>query len=208
METELLAEKFSPIVRKYWIPILLAVIGLIMLVYGLIGLLASKSSDDIVLEKAAGNENQINQGKIVIDIEGAVISPGVYDLPKDSRIKDVVIKAGGLSQNADREWFAKNINLAAKLADGTKLYIPFQGESISSDSQSVMGASNLDGFSAGLININTASESQLDTLAGIGPATASKIIKNRPYQSIEELVSKKAVGSKVFENIKEKISIY
>lgn len=207
METQLLLEKFIPILRKYWIPIMFGVLGLILLVYGLIGLAASKSSDEIILEKAGNNENQINQKKMIIDIEGAVISPGVYELPEDSRIKDIVVKAGGLSQNADRTWFAKNINLAAKLADGTKLYIPFEGEIVKLSPQTDTGT-NVEGMTSGLININTASESQLDALPGVGPVTVSKIIQNRPYQTIDELVSRKAMGSKVFENIKDQIVTY
>ncbi|MEK7186068.1 MAG: ComEA family DNA-binding protein [Patescibacteria group bacterium] len=205
MEASQLAEKLSPIIRKYWVPIVFAVLGLILLGYGLIGLFASESSSDVVLEKASEDKTESSVGKIIIDIEGAVISPGVYDLPVNSRIKDIIVRAGGLSQDADRVWFAKNINLAAKLTDGSKLYIPFKGDSPSP----VLGTSSSlgTGSVSDLININTASESQLDSLPGVGPATASKIINNRPYQSLEELVSKKALGSKVFENIKDKISI-
>lgn len=205
MEASQLAEKLSPIIRKYWVPIVFAVLGLILLGYGLIGLFASGSLDDVVLEKASEDKTESSVGKIIIDIEGAVISPGVYDLPVNSRIKDIIVRAGGLSQDADRVWFAKNINLAAKLTDGSKLYIPFKGDSPSP----VLGTSSSlgTGSVSDLININTASESQLDSLPGVGPATASKIINNRPYHSLEELVSKKALGSKVFENIKDKISI-
>ena len=68
------------------------------------------------------------------------------------------------------------------------------------------GASGIS--ASGLIDINAASESELDTLSGIGPVTAGKIIDNRPYGSLEELVSKKAVSSSVFEKIKDHISVY
>lgn len=207
METQVLVEKLLPIVRKYWPPIVLGLLGLIFLVYGLIGLMASKSSDkEIVLEKASTTSPNEKSNGIFVDVEGAVISPGVYELPQDSRIKDLIIKAGGLSESADRTWFSKNINLASKLSDGGKLYIPLQGEE--SSVVQVSGGGAVMGASTGLININSASENQLDSLPGVGPATASKIINNRPYQAIEELVSKKAVTSKVFENIKDKISTY
>ena len=93
METEELFEKWSPIVRKFWLPIVLGLVGLILLGYGLIGLIASSSSDDIVIEKASTSSNNTNvsSGNIFADIEGAVVSPGVYSLPKDSRIKDLII---------------------------------------------------------------------------------------------------------------------
>lgn len=75
------------------------------------------------------------------------------------------------------------------------------------------GASNnssggIQGTSSGTININQASESELDALPGIGPVTAQKIISNRPYQSVEDLLNKKAVGASEFAKIKDQMSVY
>ncbi len=206
METELLIERWYPIVRRFWFPIILGLAGLIFLGYGLIGLIASKASNDIVVEKTSNGSSSDNSSteSIIVDIEGAVVSPGVYTLPRDARIKDLIIKAGGLSEYADREYFAKNINLASKLVDGGKLYIPAKGEASSSNSSPVGSG----GTASSLININNASEKELDSLSGVGPVTASKIIQNRPYQAVEDLLSKKVVNSKVFEDIKDKISVY
>ena len=213
METDKLIEQLSPIFRKYWIPIVLGVLGLIFLGYGLIGLVASKSSRDVVLQKPSdqiGRKNNNNTPKIVVDIEGAVISPGVYELSKDARLKDLIVKSGGLSASADRNWFAKNMNLASKLTDGSKIYIPLVGEKAEAASinSSVMGAGALQASQNGLININTGSSTELDSLPGVGPVTSSKIIQNRPYQTVEDLLSKKVVSSKVFSQIKDKISAY
>ena len=96
--------------------------------------------------------------------------------------------------------------MATKLADGAKIFIPSVGEAVN-------GGSALNSSSEGiivgaLININTSSQSQLESLPGIGPVTAQKIIAGRPYGSIEELLSKKIVGSKVFGQIKDKIAVY
>lgn len=213
METDKLFDKLSPILRKYWIPIILGVLGLICLGYGLIGLMASKSSSDVALQKPSdqiGGNNSNNEPKVVVDIEGAIISPGVYELSKDSRMKDLIVKSGGLSAGADRNWFAKNMNLASKLTDGSKIYIPSIGEKVDTASinSSVMGAGTSQASQNGFISINTGTSSELDSLPGVGPVTASKIIQNRPYQTVEDLLSKKVVSSKVFSQIKDKISAY
>lgn len=205
------------IIKKYRFPLLLGVVGLIFFVYGLIVLLSSgNSKDEIEYQPADTGQTKENKGTIVVDVSGAVVNPGVYRLGFDSRVQDSLIKAGGLSSEANRQWVAKNLNLAAKLTDGGKIYIPFVGEGIKGRTE-VSKVSNGDnskvesgtvGSLTGLININTASESELDTLPGIGPVTAGKIIQNRPYGTIDELLSKKVITSKVFEKIKEKISVY
>lgn len=213
METDKLFEKLSPIFRKYWIPIILGALGLIFLGYGLIGLLVSKSSSEAVLQKPSDQvdaNNNDNQSKIVVDIEGAVISPGVYELSKDARVKDLIVKSGGLSASADRNWFAKNMNLASKLTDGAKIYIPLVGEKVDAASinSQVAGVNSSQTSQNRLININTGTNSELDSLPGVGLVTASKIIQNRPYQTIEDLLNKKVVSSKVFSQIKDKVSVY
>jgi competence protein ComEA len=116
----------------------------------------------------------------------------------------LLVVSGGLSAKADRDYVAKNINLAQKITDGGKIYIPFAGETI----PPVNNATGNTQASGALININTASEQELDSLPGIGPVTAAKIINSRPYGSVNELLDKKIVGSKVFTDIKNKISVY
>ncbi|MDZ4209575.1 MAG: ComEA family DNA-binding protein [Candidatus Curtissbacteria bacterium] len=122
-------------------------------------------------------------------------------MPANTRVDDAIKAAGGLSPDAD----STRINLAAKVSDGQKLYIQRVGESVS---QSVSGSvGQVAGESVSQININTASESELDKLPGIGPVTAQKIIASRPYSSPEELLSKKVVSSSVYEKIKDLISL-
>ena len=105
--------------------------------------------------------------------------------------------AGGLTDDANTD----SLNLAAKLSDGQKVYLPRIGESATSGQ--VVGET-----SSGLINVNTASEAQLDTLPSVGPVTIGKIIASRPYSSPEELLSKKAVGSATYNKIKDLITVY
>ncbi len=224
MTAQELIEKYTPFVKQNLLPIVFGAVGLILLSYGLIAFLGiSRGQGDILFESANGSPNSSEESPrqggakeqaqtIIIDVEGGVVKPGVYKLAKDSRIQDAFIAVGGLSFEADREWVAKNINLATKLVDGAKIYVPKIGESIPSSLGSSLqnsGQAGQTGSSlSSQININTASESELDSLSGVGPATAGKIISNRPYASIEELLEKKVVGQKVFDNIKDKITIY
>lgn len=110
-----------------------------------------------------------------------------------------------MSAQADREKVAQTLNLAAHLVDGAKIYIPALGESApvsggSSGTETGLGSQTL--------NLNTASEKDLDSLPGVGAVTAQKIINGRPYAQVQELLDKKIVSSKVFEEIKEKVSVY
>ncbi|MBI2430516.1 MAG: ComEA family DNA-binding protein [Candidatus Levybacteria bacterium] len=180
-------------VRKYPFQTVLGALGLILFVLGLISLLTSNPSEEKIIFEDQKEATQ----EIVIDIEGAVVKPGVYKLPTDSRIKDALIAASGLNENANRDWVAKNLNLAQKLTDGAKVYVPKIGES-------AKGAMS----GAGSVNVNSASLSELEALPGIGAVTAQKVVDNRPYTSIEELLEKKVIGKAVFEKIKEKIAVY
>ena len=180
---------------------------MIFFAYGLIGLfLANKTSSDDIVFEASSQKNVIEVKTIFIDIEGAVVRPGLYKLSHDSRIQDALVVAGGLAASADREYIAKNLNLATKLTDGAKIYIPRVGEA-----ESMKGIASIKESAqalTGQININSATEQELDILPGIGTVTAQKIIRGRPYASIDELLSKKIVGSKVFNQIKDKITLY
>ncbi len=146
--------------------------------------------------------------KIMVDVSGAVSSPGVYLLAEGARLQDALIAAGGLSQNSDREYVAKRLNLAQKLSDGAKLYIPavdetpITGNSLSSNSNVTV---NTQGEA---VNINSASQAQLESLPKIGPVTAKKIIDGRPYNNTNDLVDKKAVSQKIYDEIKDLISAF
>lgn len=220
MDSQQLLEKYSPFLTRNLLPICLGLFGLIFLGYGLIALIggASRSSSDIIFESSqdtnlssASNSGKVGVHDIVVDVEGAVLRPGVHHVSSDSRVQEALIKAGGLSESADRNWVTKNLNLAVKLTDGAKIYIPKVGE----DTKSITGGTGTTGITGSVggvvsseININTASPQELDSLPGVGLVTTQKIISGRPYGSIDELLSRKIVSSKVFEQIKEKIEVY
>lgn len=203
MDTDLLREKLLNFAKENIVVVSLGVVGLIFLGYGLILLFSSHNpSDEITFTQALADSPEASaSGKIMVDVEGGVVKPGVYSLGSNSRIQDALIASGGLSQNANREWVAQHINLAAKVIDGAKVYIPLQAENI-------MGVtSTTDSISIAGISINTATEKELDSLPGIGLVTAQKIISARPYSSLEDLISKKVISNSVFGKIKDKISL-
>lgn len=142
---------------------------------------------------------------VFVDVSGEVEKPGVFGLVLGSRVGEAIASAGGITEKADLDWISKNLNQAKILVDGEKIYIPkFNSNLPILNSNS----STIDQFTISKININTASESELDKLPGVGPVTAGKIINGRPYANTEELKSRKIVTDKVWEQIKDLISAW
>jgi len=108
--------------------------------------------------------------------------------------------AGGLAMEADQEWVAKMINQAEVVRDGMKIYIPARDEQVELKAGGVAGAET--------VNINTASVQELDSLWGIGAVRAQAIISNRPFGSIDELMSKAKIPANVVEENRDKLSLY
>lgn len=189
--------------------VIFVLIGLILLGAGLFFLRTGgvSSSKVEILEPS----QQGSQSEIVVEISGSVEKPGVYKLVAGSRVEDGLIAAGGLSAAADREWVEKNINRAAKLSDGQKIFIPDKQSNLQSANKNggYQSVSTVLGDKiTSLVNINTASAKELDTLPGIGPVYAQKIIEQRPYSTTEELVSKKIIPKSTYEKIKDRISVW
>lgn len=130
---------------------------------------------------------------IVVEVKGEVKHPGIYTLPKDTRVQDLISIAGGFTVDAD----TSSINLASKLNDGMVVVVPKKND----------GSSYIDTK----VNINTASISELCTLNGIGEATARKIIDYRTingrFQSIEDIKNVSGIGDALFEKIKDDITV-
>ena len=169
---------------------------------GLFFFKSQNSSSDIQIiattEDTATTENT-DKKEIVVHVDGAVFKPGVYKLATNSRVDDAVKIAGGLTADAD----GSKVNLAAKLADGQKIYIPKVGEQLGSSVVSSLVAGQ---NTSGLVNINSDSQSRLEELPGIGPVTAQKIITARPYTSLEDLLNRKVVSKSVWEKIKDLVA--
>ena len=193
--------------ETYRVPIILGSASVLFILISLILLFKStqtttpiRFSQAETVASASGVHGAAVSG-ITIDVEGAVVQPGIYRLPREARVADALLAAGGLTEEADTDRIAGTINRAAKLSDGGKLYFPKKGDSGFSSSSSVSNPSAL----SNLVSINFGTQSDLESLPGIGPVTAKKIIASRPYQTLEELVSKKAVGQSLFEKIKEQL---
>ncbi|HTN81395.1 MAG TPA: helix-hairpin-helix domain-containing protein [Acidimicrobiales bacterium] len=125
---------------------------------------------------------------IVVQAAGAVLSPGVYRMPGNARVVDVIDAAGGLAPSADPDRLA----LAAKVTDGERVYVPKVGEPL--PAASATGAAT----PAGPLDLNTASETELDALPGVGPATAAAIVSYREHHgaftSVDQLLEVRGIG--------------
>jgi len=131
--------------------------------------------------------------QIVVDVKGDVLTPGLVTLPAGSRVADAIAAAGGISPNAN----VTSLNLAERLSDGQMVIIGnSQSQPASSDPR---------------INLNLATESELDSLPGVGPVMAGRIIAwretNHKFHSIEELQEVPGIGPKVFANLKSLVRI-
>ena len=150
-------------------------------------------------------------GEIVVDVAGAVVSPGVYRLAPGSRIGDAVNAAGGFSPRVDAERVGVELNLAETLSDGAQLRVPSRDDEEPADG----GAGGSDGGGNGgghgeLININAATQAELESLPGIGPVTAGKIMESRagaPFQTVDELRERGLVGEKTFEDLRALVTV-
>src|SRR3989338_1061661 len=187
------------ILDKFKIPIGLSLVGIILITGGL--LLGSKK--DMSPKEDFPKESLVSS-QITVDVSGAVVNPGVYKLEAESRVEDAIKAAGGLAEQASGEYVSKSLNLAQKISDGVKIYIPYQGEKISGQASVgiVAGVKSDSG-----VNINSSTQAELEALPGIGPVTASKIISGRPYGKVSDLLDQKIVPKATFEKIKDSLSL-
>jgi competence protein ComEA len=141
------------------------------------------------------------EGELVVDVEGAVVSPGVHRLPAGSRIADALEAAGGYAESADLQAAAQALNLAAELVDGQQVYVPVIG---------ALGGESGGAGEGSLVNLNRASQSELEALPGIGPVTAEKIIAAReeqPFTSLDELVTRDVLTARQRDQIADLVTV-
>lgn len=133
---------------------------------------------------------------IVVDVEGAVVEPGIRELPAGARVADAIAAAGGYAVDADLEAASAAINLAERLSDGAQIVVPRIGSGAASGEGSAAGDAAADGAGAGdggPVDLNSASEEELDALPGIGPVTVERIVearRERPFESLQDAVDR------------------
>ncbi|MCM3413036.1 helix-hairpin-helix domain-containing protein [Metabacillus litoralis] len=207
------------IVQKYkkWIILLVSLLAVTILYYYFFNIQASSelvttNVEGAYMETSVPDETTKGEQKtsenseastIVIDVKGAVQTPGVYEISANARVHEIIEKAGGLSDQADEA----AVNLASSLEDGMVVYIPQIGE----NKENPFQTTNEDKDSPKKININLATSEELQTLSGIGPAKAEAIIsyreENGQFKSIEGLLEVSGIGEKSLEKLKEEVTV-
>lgn len=173
------------------------------------------TEDEEIMITENNTEEEINaSNKIMVHVYGEVVNAGVVELDENSRISDAIEAAGGLTDEAD----LSKINLAYILEDGMKITIPSKSESedeniTEDDYVSTNSGVSVDNSTENSekVNINKATQTELETLPGIGPSIASKIIsyreENGNFSNIEEIKNVSGIGDAKFENIQNLICV-
>ena len=175
-------------------------------------------SDQAVASGQAAEETSTEPTQLVVHASGAVASPGVYRLPVGARVDDLVRAAGGLTADGDGD----RVNLAALLSDGERVWVPRRGETDApvvvagggtGSAPGAGGPTGGTGTSVGgatdggpLVDLNTATAADLETLPGVGPATAAAILayrdQNGPFRAVDDLIEVRGIGEAKLEQIR------
>lgn len=143
---------------------------------------------------------------VTVDVSGAVKRPGVYTLTTEDRVEDALERAGGATRRAD----LRQLNRAAKLEDGRQILVPTKGQAAAPAAEST-GAGPAAGPGAGPVNLNTATQEQLETLDGVGPATAQKILEYREqhggFKNVDELDQVSGIGEKRLAALRDEVTV-
>jgi competence protein ComEA len=146
-------------------------------------------------------------GPLRVDVAGAVVSPGIYTLPRGSLVADAVAAAGGAASDADLD----RINKAMPLQDSMQVFVPGVAQAIpavinppASPAPARPGQTTIPGKQ---VNLNTASLDELDTLPGVGPATGQRIVEGRPYSAVEDLMRVKGIGQATLDKLKDLVTV-
>ncbi|MBQ0040709.1 MAG: helix-hairpin-helix domain-containing protein [Clostridiales bacterium] len=177
----------------------------LILIFALVIRINNAKDDEVQVEV----NDSINTTKVVaemyVDISGEVNNPGVYQVDSDTRMYEVIKKAGGLTDDADTD----QINQADFVEDGEKIIIPSINDEVSADDSEVGSVS--DGISSSaLININKASKEQLMEITGVGEVIAQRIIdyrKTNRFKSKEDIMNVSGIGEATYEKMKSQICI-
>jgi competence protein ComEA len=153
------------------------------------------ASSTIAELSAAEPTTSVALQRLTVHVTGAVVRPGVYELPADARVHTAVEAAGGATATADPD----ALNLAAAVVDGTRIYVPIVGEEVRVELITSPAPATATGDAGGaLVDVNRATPEQLQTLPGVGPATAAAIVtereRNGPFLGVDDLDRVPGIG--------------
>ncbi|HEM3121942.1 TPA: helix-hairpin-helix domain-containing protein [Streptococcus suis] len=169
---------------------------------------SEQTSNSSELVEETSTEVSEESSQLVVDVKGAVAKPGLYTLAADARVNDAVEAAGGLTSQAD----PKSINLAQKLSDEAVVYVASKDENISVvTSTATSSAMSQEEKNTSLVNLNTATEADLQTISGIGAKRAADIIAYREanggFKSVDDLNNVSGIGDKTMESIRPYVTV-
>ncbi|MBA8815999.1 competence protein ComEA [Microbacterium halimionae] len=184
--------------------VLVAIAGTVV-----IGIARGSSPPDEVVSTAESSfavSSAPLDASVYVHVSGAVADPGLYQLPAGARVMDAVAAAGGFAEDADSD----SINLARSVSDGEQLHVATPGEQPAAGSGPGGGGSGAAGGSA-LVNVNTADVAILDTLPGVGPAIAQRIVDwrtaNGRFNSVDDLLAVPGIGDSILAGLRELVSV-
>jgi competence protein ComEA len=195
-----------------------ALAAILLLGAGAVALASGGTDPTIVVGSTIGGsiEPSPASAMLVVDVGGAVAKPGVYHLAPGSRISDAIVAAGGFGPRVDAARTSATLNLAAPLEDGEQIQVPSRDDPDAASGPPT-GAGGLggsgggsSGVATGLVDLNRASQAELEALPGIGPVTAGKIIASRegtPFGAVQDLRDRKLVGQKTFDGLKDLVTV-
>lgn len=208
MENSTIAGKYLAQVTNWWSQLhysslqkrgLAIIAALVLLISALF--VARGSSQEVVAAPIPLEIESVIEQMVMIDVAGAVVNPGVYSLPLNARVFEAIKAAGGLKKGAD----ASDVNQARTLKDGEQIYIYPTSQPTSSSGTKKTVRKN------GPIMINRASVREFESLDGIGPVLANRIVAfrkiNGPFTAIEDLMKVPGIGSSTFAKFKEKLRV-
>jgi competence protein ComEA len=159
---------------------------------------------------APGTVDGTPGGQLVVEIVGAVPKPGVFRMPNGSRVGDLVAAAGGYGPRVDTARAERELNLAATLHDGDQVRVPSRDDAATAAPDGTAPAGGAGAPGGAPVDLNRATQAELETLPGVGPATALKIIAAReeaPFAAVEELRTRGVLGEKTFDKLRELVAV-
>ena len=195
-----------------WVPIVCFVLAIVLAVAAFVvaatgagGAVEVDGADIVTAADPSGAAGSTIRAALLVEVSGAVAKPGVYRLADGARIIDAIEAAGGFGPRVDMARADAALNLAAPIHDGDELHVPSRDDAAVPVPSS--GTAGSTGASGGLIDLNTATDAQLDSLPGVGPATVAKIVGARPFATVDELQAKGVVGEKTLEKLRPLVTV-